>query len=260
MQALPEFDSSSPDYRRQDGARSAVSVDTSGETIRREIARELHDAVIQPLATLVVDLRVGHHSLAAVTVANDLSAWQTLAQEALDALRAALADLRMAPHGNLDLPEAVRQHLIPQFQRVGLKLHVKSTNWPLNLPSEWTSSLYLVLREAVTNAHKHGHASQVSIFLRADTQHLLVTIVDDGTGFAPDKVSTAQSARPGTGLGLQAMHERVWLLGGYLRVTAAPGDGTRVEMSIPVPDNMSLSGTGVGEPGCPAGPSSYPVH
>lgn len=260
MQALPEFDSSSPDYWRHDVARSVVSVDTSGETIRRELARELHDAVIQPLATLVVDLRMGHHSFAAVTVSDDLSVWQALAQEALDALRATLAGLRMAPHGNLDLPEAVRQHLIPPFRHVGLKLHLESANWPLTLPSEWTSSLYLALREAVTNAHKHGHASQVSIFLRADTQHLLITIVDDGTGFTPDKVSTAQSERPGGGLGLQAMHDRVRLLGGYLRVTAAPGHGARVEMSIPMPDNMSPSGAGIGEPGHSAGPGNHPVH
>ena len=58
---------------------------------------------------------------------------------------------------------------------------------------------------------------------------------DDGVGFAPD-----QSGR--NGLGLRNIAERVRMLGGALKVRSAPGQGTRIEVQIPIPENKSAHG------------------
>lgn len=242
MQTLPDFDSSSSDCARdcarQDLVGSMASDNASDETVRREIARELHDTVIQPLAALVVGLRMQYQSSDAATASDDVCTWQALAQEALDALRAILGGLRTHLHAPLGLPDALRQHLIPQFRAMGLDLQVESKHWPPELPSEWTSSLYLVVREAVTNAEKHGHASQVFILMRADAQHLWVEVTDNGTGFSAAEVGASLPAPAWSGFGLQSMRDRVRGLGGHLRVKAAPDCGTHMEACIPIPDRV----------------------
>lgn len=261
MRAVSDFDASMPEYAEYATRYRSMEVapaDDIREAAHREIARELHDTVIQPLTALVMGLRAQQHSLPADAAGS--GSWHELAQEALDALRATLAGLRTHPHVTQGLPDAIRQHLTPPFKHRGLDLHLESMDWPADVPADWTSSLYLAVREAVTNAEKHGHASRVSIILQADAQHLLITITDNGAGFATDEVGADRRARPGSGLGLRAMRDRLRLLGGSLRLMAAPGHGTQVEMCIPVPDIALSPSARAGERWRPVVPRREHVH
>jgi signal transduction histidine kinase len=87
-------------------------------------------------------------------------------------------------------------------------------------------ALHRVLREALTNIHKHAHAERVEIRLTeaADVIHLEVT--DDGVGFDPSR-----RGRDG-GLGLNGMRERLSLLGSELRVESRPGGPTTIAAAV----------------------------
>ncbi len=80
------------------------------------------------------------------------------------------------------------------------------------------------------NALRHGGAHRVRVAVVFATDHLTVTVTDDGGGFDADRPSG--DARS-THLGLLGMGERARLLGGELDIRSVPGRGTEIEATIP---------------------------
>jgi signal transduction histidine kinase len=85
----------------------------------------------------------------------------------------------------------------------------------------------LVLKESLTNILRHAAASEVKVRIDCDGPNLQLTIQDNGRGFELGTLA-------GGGNGLGNMRKRVRNLGGEFRVTSAPGQGTRVEASVPL--------------------------
>jgi signal transduction histidine kinase len=86
-------------------------------------------------------------------------------------------------------------------------------------------ALHRVLREALTNVHKHAQAARVQIDLHSSGDAIHLAVVDDGVGFDP-------AARERAGFGINGMHERIRLLGGELRVESRPGGPTKVVAAV----------------------------
>jgi signal transduction histidine kinase len=85
------------------------------------------------------------------------------------------------------------------------------------------TALYRAAQEGLTNARRHGHASQVSLSATFDEFVARLVVADDGRGFAP---TTA-------GFGLRGMRERVALLGGDVDIDSTPGTPTTITVTIP---------------------------
>lgn len=211
---------------------------------RQEIARDLHDTVIQPIAALVTSFEsLRYEAVTPGMLEAYLGAWQELARESLDALRATLAGIRTQPHAELGLPEALRRNLAPKIRSNGVRLTIESRNWPGFLALELTSNLYLLVREALTNVEKHARASEVTVLLTRDARNLRVIIADDGVGFREGARHTAQAQRPGSGVGVFGMRERAHKLGGRFSLSSSPGNGVRLEISIPCPREDHQTGS-----------------
>jgi len=84
-----------------------------------------------------------------------------------------------------------------------------------------------VVREALSNASRHGHASSARVSLVGERGVAVLEITDDGDGFAVDAV-------PPGGHGLANFRLRAGRLGGEAVVTSAPGCGTTVRLSLPL--------------------------
>ncbi len=92
------------------------------------------------------------------------------------------------------------------------------------------TTLYRIIREALTNASKHARGASVTVFLNGDQgSGFGARISDNGPGFAPrtDKRS------PQGHLGLSSMHERAEALGGWVHLDSAEGAGTAIEVWLP---------------------------
>jgi signal transduction histidine kinase len=89
--------------------------------------------------------------------------------------------------------------------------------------------LLRVLQEALANTRRHSGARSVEVKLRMEDQEVLAEVTDDGRGFDPASVHT--------GVGLSAMRERIEGLGGKIEVSSRPGEGTRVEIRVPLRDD-----------------------
>ena len=87
------------------------------------------------------------------------------------------------------------------------------------------------MREAIRNAVKHSGCSRIGVALEVRDGHVHGLVEDDGEGFDPEAV---EEATPSWGVGLGSMRERLEMLGGSLRVDSEPGEGTKVEMRVPL--------------------------
>jgi signal transduction histidine kinase len=96
----------------------------------------------------------------------------------------------------------------------------------LLLPPEEQIILFRIIQEAVQNAVKHAHASNIDIDIRYFVSSLIVTVTDDGKGFDGNTDNTA-------GLGFKHISHRTQLLGGTLDCISSRGNGSKLIVKLP---------------------------
>jgi signal transduction histidine kinase len=106
-------------------------------------------------------------------------------------------------------------------------VEVRERGAAVELPLETRRQLLLLFKEALQNINKHAAATRVTVEVAAADGRLTVSVADDGRGFDP--------AGAPEGHGLRGMDARARALGGRLDVTSAPGAGTTLVFTIPVP-------------------------
>jgi signal transduction histidine kinase len=113
-----------------------------------------------------------------------------------------------------------------------MECSLRASDQPLALARETANQLYRATQEAVTNAHRHGHARRIEIHLALDTPGLLtLTIDDDGRGLA-DGFSQDSVVN---GFGLKIMRHRLGSLGGRFLMGNSPvTSGARITFIAPV--------------------------
>jgi signal transduction histidine kinase len=208
------------------------------EAERSRIARELHDDVSQRIAILTMDLQL----LAGFGSEWDAEA-EKLAREALeraDGIMNSLRDLSRRLHPamlRLIGLVAALHTLQRELSRPGMSIVFSHEGVPPTLPDDLALGVFRVVQEALQNAARHSGARNVSVRLQGEQTALTVTVVDDGRGFD-------LNAARGKGLGLVSMSERLETIGGLLTIRTRPNEGTRLEMSVPLPmeaDRQSLA-------------------
>ena len=198
---------------------------------RNRLARELHDTLAHTLAALAVQLE----AIATVWQATPERAARMLdraldtTRSGLDETRRALQSLRATPLDDLGLALAV-QHLAQNVaERGGLALEANIAKRIPALSPEVEQCFYRVTQEALDNVAKHAGAQRIAVTLQEDNGQLLLTVSDDGVGFATDAVASEYR------FGLQGMRERAELIGATLEIESSPGQGTTVRLQKEVP-------------------------
>jgi len=185
------------------------------EAEREWVRGHLHDTALQILEFIAGDgfatgLSAGKIAQLAGGAARDLHRFIDRADE--------IASTQLLPELERITAES-RSHVVPRVELV-----VGGVNSPAT--GEQASALAGAVREAVTNARKHAHASCVVV--KVETTHdgsTAVTVTDDGVGIDPDLVSASD------GLGVQgSIVGRMQRVGGQASLESDPGGGTRVTL------------------------------
>jgi signal transduction histidine kinase len=92
-------------------------------------------------------------------------------------------------------------------------------------------ALFRIAQEAMTNVVNHAAAARVAITCRRDGDDVVLVVTDDGTGFETDTLN--EFVRNGR-LGLAGIRDRAALLGGEVQITSHPGDGTSLQVRVPI--------------------------
>ena len=100
----------------------------------------------------------------------------------------------------------------------------------LPLPPDFRHNVFLIVKEALTNALKHASATEIHVQAKISTNLLEISIQDDGTGFIP-----AAPRTEGKQHGLTNMQRRAEDLGGKLAWHCSPGKGTTIQLAVPLP-------------------------
>jgi signal transduction histidine kinase len=190
------------------------------DTERRRIERDLHDGTQQRLVSIAMALGLAESKLAA-----DRPAVEPVLREAREALTIALAELRELTQGirpAILVERGLAAALDDLARRAALpvRLDVAVSG---RLPEQVEATAYFVVSEALANAAKHSHASEVRLTGSYDAGMLVLEVVDDGIG----------GAGAGGGSGLRGLADRVEALGGRLTVSSPPGRGTTLRTEIP---------------------------
>jgi signal transduction histidine kinase len=210
--------------RRRARTTPAARVDVAVESERRRIARDIHDDLAQDLAFIAARVRVLERDPAAPVRLDHLV---TAADRALEHSRTTIATLTRPLDEPLDAALARNATEVAERHggRADLWLQAGITVAPAT-----RESLTRIVREAVTNAMRHGRAGRVEVSLEQEGT-LRLRIADDGCGFDV----AAREGAADAGFGLLAMQERARALGGALSVRSEPGAGATIEIALPCP-------------------------
>jgi signal transduction histidine kinase len=199
------------------------------EEERRRIAREMHDDWTQRLALLGIDMAKLEKHIGAPK--NALPLLRTM-QEQLMSLSEDVHALSRQLHpsilDDLGLVEALRSECASFSRREGIEVVYRPEAIPASLPKNVALCVYRIAQEALRNLAKHAAVNEAWVSLVVTGLELVLRVKDKGVGFD----QAGLHSQPG--LGLSSMEERVRLIQATLTVTSALGQGTTVEVRVPL--------------------------
>ena len=181
---------------------------------RTRIAREIHDGVGHLLTRLLLQvkaLQVVHREEPGVVA--DLTTLDGGLDEALDSMRRSV-------HALSDDGEELATSLNMLGSRCGIESVRVDCSTEAEPPAVVARCVVAVVREALTNAARHGGARSARVAVTDYPAFWQVTV--DNDGIVPAEGEPAADGRGGSGLGLRSMTERVEALGGRVRITPRP--------------------------------------
>lgn len=202
---------------------------------RNRLAREIHDTLGHALTGIVAGLDACMVTLdyAPEVTKKQLEKIKAAARRGITDVRRSMHMLRPDDLEKLVFRDALRK-LVEDFASAsGVEVALQFDSFPENLRQDQTEVLYRIVQEGLTNAIRHGHASQVKIFMLGAGDMLNIIISDNGTGCAEIK----------KGFGLHHMAERVEMLGGTLEYWSEQGFVLEVNLPLNVQDCLEGTGT-----------------
>ena len=218
--------------RRQNESLRAMSAKLREniEAERKRIAHALHDQMGQDLTALRMHvdriLRRGSEDQALVDIARPM---QKILADAGTAIRRIIADLRPLALDDLGVAVAAKALVRKVESTSGVSIDLTVVGDFAGLSDACQTALYRLLQESLTNIVKHARATEVLVRLIHYGERVELAVEDNGCGFS--KETHSQSGH----YGLLGMQERAQALGGTAAIDSAPGHGTKVTISLPVP-------------------------
>jgi two-component system, NarL family, sensor histidine kinase LiaS len=194
---------------------------------RNRLARELHDSVSQQLfaASMIMSAVNEARTEAETRESKQLKLVEEMIHQTQLEMRALLLHLRPAALNGKSLQKGMEELLQELLQKVPIELKWKIETIPLDKGVE--DHLFRILQESVSNILRHAQANKAQILLVKRDDLIILRIEDDGVGFKIDQEKTGS-------YGLRNMHERASEIGGTLKIVSLPGEGTRLEVKVPI--------------------------
>jgi len=198
---------------------------------RHRLSRELHDSVSQQLFAAMMILsglnEVAQTGAIQPAFAKQLSTVTDVINTAQSEMRALLLHLRPIELSGKSLKQGIEQLL----RELETKIKIKLT-WDIediDLPSGIEDHLFRIMQELLSNTLRHAKADELEVYLRKLHSTVLLRVIDDGVGFDRTKALDKTAS-----YGLKNIQERVLGMGGEVKIISFKGQGTSVEIKIPI--------------------------
>lgn len=208
----------------------AARLQVAREEERTRIAREIHDELGGALTVFKMDLaRIRQLAPQAHLELQDrLRAFSESVDAMVQTVRRIATELRPAILDEFGLLAAIEWQLDDFRDRSGIQCKLSSNVEEVALAPASSTAVFRVFQEALTNVARHAHASQVEVRLASQANHFVLQVRDNGRGMVVRDMTDSQS------LGLLGMRERIHLLSGTFDINSLPGQGTTIQISLPI--------------------------
>jgi NarL family two-component system sensor histidine kinase LiaS len=186
---------------------------------RNRLARDLHDSIKQQVFAISMQLSAARANLHEDDKAYpSVAQAEKLAQQAGAELTTLIHQLRPSVLEKQSLSEAIQGHVNDWMQQNNIETEMNIGEASVSADSE--QALFRVLQEALANVARHSQAEKVWVTLRSETDHVTLTIEDNGIGYDTRRITK--------GIGLDSMKERLAAVNGTLEISSLPSRGTCV--------------------------------
>jgi hypothetical protein len=194
---------------------------------RLRVTRELHDTLLQGFAgvSFQIDAALRQFDSAPEKSKRQLGIAAVQAETALREARHAIMFLRVPVLDNSTLREALTEAVRKLVEGTSISTDLEIEDAAGSMPHEVQANLFVIAREAVSNAVNHARPRHISVELGYAEGRFKLTVRDDGSGF-----DVNQKAEDGH-LGMTAMRERAERIRAHITVISTIGKGTSIEIS-----------------------------
>jgi signal transduction histidine kinase len=203
----------------------AAYLQTVQERERERLSRELHDELGGLLTAAKLDLARAARATGPQQAAERLAQAGRRIEEVVGVKRRIIEDLRPSALEHLGLAKSLEILCRDVGKRLDLAVRTRIDD--VTLTPEAQITVYRLVQEALNNVQKYARARHIEVTLTAREQAVDICVADDGEGF-----DATRSPRVGRH-GLAGMRYRVEALDGQLSIRSAPGQGTRIEATLP---------------------------
>ncbi len=202
------------------------------EEERRRLARDMHDGPAQMLANVMLRAEICERLLDAdlAQVRGELRSLKEVVRGSIKDIRKVIFDLRPMALDDLGLVPALKRYISDVKEQRGLLVELSVQGLDRRMPSVVEVASFRIVQEGLNNVLKHARAAKVQVKIEFGKDALLISITDDGQGFAVDEALTER----GEHFGLLSMRERVQLLEGTCQIESAPGRGASIMVRLPI--------------------------
>jgi two-component system sensor histidine kinase DesK len=192
---------------------------------RERIGRDLHDLLGHTLSLITLKAELAKRLALAdpARAQREMEEVERVARHTLAEVRSAVTGLRAGDLGS----ELVSARLMLEASGIALNVVMPER---LALPAPTEAALSLVLREAITNIHRHSRATEARVLITRNGQDFSMRITDNGCG-----------GLAAHGNGVSGMRERVRQVGGQLAIDSPAKQGTVLEIGVAVPHALEGS-------------------
>lgn len=198
---------------------------------RMRLAREVHDTLAQGFVGIGSQLDAAAHSFQEnpESARQHLDVARKMASHSLTEARRSVMDLRTMDLDGQDLCSALTASMQRSVAGTPVQMNVQVSGEARGLTQEVKQNLLRIAQEAVANTLQHASAKAIWVKLEAQNHLLRMSIRDDGRGFQPGALPDVDGH-----FGLLGMRERAARIGGDLNLVSHPGEGTSIEVVLPM--------------------------
>jgi signal transduction histidine kinase/ActR/RegA family two-component response regulator len=206
----------------------AVELIQAEERERQRIATLLHDDLQQNLVAIRFHLQAIHEQMSQPAELSDVEQMLT---SSIVLTRHLAHELSPAIIHHSELPSVLEWLSMQMRKRFGLEVHIKTERVPELESLALKAFIFRAVQELLFNVVKHAGVQRAQVHLTGTDHELSITVSDEGAGFDP---AILESSTAASGLGLLSLRERASYIGGRLFIESAPGQKSRITITVPL--------------------------
>ncbi len=208
----------------------ALYIESSREEEKKRIAKDIHDELGHALTALKLELMwlIKKKYLRQEVLYERTRKMNELIESTIRKVRSISSELRPSVLDHFGIVAAIEWQAAEFQKRSAVRCKVVVPNHELNLDEKYSTAIFRIFQEILTNIARHSKATRVDVHLEVENNELRLRVSDNGKGIKKENINSRQS------FGLIGMYERATALGGKLTISGVSGIGTTVTLTLPL--------------------------